>query len=147
MSHSLTKIWIHGIFRTKDSNTLIQKEFEDVLYLHIREKLETDFECQTRVINGTNDHVHVLFLLNPNYSIKEIFQGIKGESSHWINQNNFVKYNFAWQKGYAAFSVSESNMKEVERYIKDQKEHHKKRTFMEEYDIIMKKFGFVVTNR
>ncbi|OGU76742.1 MAG: hypothetical protein A2V93_06645 [Ignavibacteria bacterium RBG_16_34_14] len=125
MSHSLFKIWIHGIFGTKDRTSLIKNTFEAQLHLHIKEKLERDLDCKVRIINGTEDHIHILFLLSPNFTLKDIFHNVKGESSHWVNQSDFIKYKFAWQTGYGAFSVSESKINEVEKYIANQKEHHK----------------------
>lgn len=147
MSHSLTKIWIHGIWGTKDRISLIKSDYEKQLYDHIKDKLESELGCKVRIINGTEDHIHVLFLLNPNYSIKDIFQRMKGDSSHWINENDFTKNKFVWQTGYGGFSVSESMVKEVERYIKNQKEHHKKVTFQQEYELFMQKYGLEIINR
>jgi REP element-mobilizing transposase RayT len=141
MSHSLLKIWIHGIFGTKDRTTLIKNSFEAQLHEHIKEKLERDLDCKLRAINGTEDHVHILFLLSPNFNLKDIFQNVKGESSHWINSSDFMKNKFAWQTGYGAFSVSESMVNEVEKYIVGQKEHHKKLTYQEEVDALIKKYG------
>lgn len=141
MSHSLTKLWIHTVFGTKDRMPLIHNDFEEKLHSHIRQHLECDFGCRVRIIGGTADHVHILFLLDPNYSIKDIIKNIKGESSHWQNQQNITKLKFAWQIGYGAFSVSESNVTGVEQYIQNQKEHHKKITFMEEYEQFMRKHG------
>ena len=106
--------------------------------------MEIDLDCKLRVINGTPDHIHLLFLLGQKYSLKDIMQNIKGETSHWINQNNYVSTKFSWQIGYGAFSVSESKIKEVESYINNQKEHHKKITFKDEYKLLMKKYGFNV---
>ncbi len=82
ISHSLIKIWIHAIYGTKDKTSLIKDTFESQLHHHIKEKLEKELDCKVRNINGTEDHIHILFLLSPNYSLKEIFQKIKGESSH-----------------------------------------------------------------
>lgn len=147
MSHSLIKIWIHGVFSTKDRIPLIKATFEKKLYAHITEHLENDFDCSTRIINGTADHVHILFLMSQNFAIQEIFKNIKGESSHWINSQNIIKDKFAWQVGYGAFSVSESKVKSVEEYIRNQKEHHKKQTFADEYDVFMKKYGLNIVNR
>lgn len=147
MAHSLTKIWIHGIFGTKNREPLIKSEFKDKLHNHIKNKLEADLDCKVRTINGTENHVHILFLLSANYSIKEIFKNVKGESSHWINQSDFIKTKFAWQIGYGAFSVSESQLKKVELYIKNQNEHHKKMTFEEEYNKFMNKYNITVGNR
>ena len=147
ISHSLTKIWIHGIFSTKNREPLIKPEFETELYNHIKEKLENDFECKVRIINGVTEHVHQLFLLSPKFSIETIFKNLKGESSHWINQSNFMKQKFAWQTGYGAFSISESMVKEVERYILGQKEHHKKLSYIEEIELLIKKYGLKILNR
>lgn len=147
MPHSLTKIWIHGIFGTKDRLALIKPEFEKKLHDHIKERLEKDFECKVRAINGMKEHVHQLFLLSPKFSIEKVLKNIKGESSHWINQSNFIKQKFAWQTGYGAFSVSESMVKEVERYILNQKEHHKKMSYAEEVELLIKKYRLKIVNR
>lgn len=144
MSHSLLKIWIHGVFGTKDRTSLIYNTFEKQLHLHIKEKLENELDCKVRIINGTEDHIHLLFLLSPGFNIKNIFQNIKGESSHWINQSSLIKNKFAWQTGYGAFSVSESMVKEVEKYIDNQKEHHTKMTYEEEIKLFIKKYELKV---
>ena len=141
MSHSLAKIWIHSIFGTKLGESLIHSSIEKPLHNHIQEHLEKDFDCTVRIINGMPNHVHILFLLNVNYALKDVLKNVKGESSHWVNQNNLLKVKFAWQTGYGAFSVSESNVEKVERYIRNQKEHHRKKTFAEEYSDFMKKHG------
>jgi REP element-mobilizing transposase RayT len=141
MSHSLTKIWIHGIFGTKNRASLIKNSFEDKLHIHIKEKLETELDCKVKINNGTEDHVHILFLLSPNYSVKDILQNVKGESSHWVNQSDFIKDKFAWQTGYGAFSVSQSIVNKVEKYIANQKEHHRKKSYLEEVELFIKKYG------
>jgi putative transposase len=141
MSHSLTKIWIHAVFGTKERAPLIHQSFEEKLHEHIKHHLEDDFNCRVRVINGTADHTHLLFLLDPSHAVKDIMKNVKGESSHWVNQENLTKVKFVWQVGYGAFSVSESNVDNVEQYIRNQKEHHKKITFMEEYEEFMRKHG------
>jgi REP element-mobilizing transposase RayT len=147
MPHSLTKIWIHGVFGTKDSLPLIRKDFEKQLYQHIKEELEKELDCKVRSINGIENHLHVLFLLSPTYSIGDIFKNVKGESSHWCNQMNFTNEKFAWQIGYGAFSVSESIVKQVEEYIKNQKEHHRKISYKEEVELFIKKYGLVMVSR
>ncbi len=141
MSHSLTRLWVHGVFSTKDRVPLIHPEFESKLYHHLKEKLEKDLSCRVRIINGMPEHVHVLFLLDKNYAIKDVFKSIKGESSNWWNQSDFTRRKFAWQTGYGVFSVSESKVKQVENYIRRQKEHHKKMTYTEEVELLMKKHG------
>lgn len=141
MSHSSTKIWIHSVFSTKDRQPLIDTNVENKLYEHIRTELLNKFDCKVRKINGYFDHIHILFLMNPNYSISEILKDIKGESSHWVNFEELTIKKFAWQTGYGAFSVSESMLDKVEYYIGNQKTHHKKMTFIEEYELFLKKYG------
>lgn len=147
MSHSQTKIWIHGIIGTKDRQPYIRGQIENKIYKHIKEKLENELDCKLKTINGDKDHIHILFLMSPSFSLKDIMQNLKGETSHWINQNEMSKFNFAFQIGYGAFSVSESKVNETEKYIKNQKEHHRKLTFKDEYELFMKKNGLEIENR
>jgi putative transposase len=85
-------------------------------------------------VNGYQDHAHVLFLLNRDMSISKALQLIKGESSHWINTQEYFKENFMWQDDYWAVSISESGVKNVRKYIANQVEHHSKKSFLEEID-------------
>jgi len=142
MSHSHTKIWIHLIFGTKERTPLIDEKFEKLLYIRINDKLKTEYNSLVYAINGTKDHIHILFLQNSNFSLSDIVKNIKGESSHWINQNNFIDKKFAWQSGYGAFSISDTKEDKIIEYIKNQKEHHKKISFVEEYNLFLKKYGF-----
>ena len=147
MPHSLTKIWIHLIFGTKERAPLINESFEKKLFEHIKQIIENDFKSLVTAINGTSDHMHILMLQNQNYSIADIAKNVKGNSSHWINQNGFTNFKFAWQTGYGAFSVSESMIEDVKKYILNQKEHHKKISFAEEYKKFEEKYGLVTGNR
>jgi len=145
MAHSFTKIWIHGIFGTKDRYPLIKESFAQELYDHIYQQLEDDLNCKVRIINGMPDHIHMLFLLNRSKAIADIFKAIKGESSHWLNQQDFLKQKFTWQVGYGGFSISESAVERVENYIRNQKQHHKKMTFKQEYEQFLKNYGLLET--
>lgn len=142
MSHSYNKIWIHLIFSTKLRAQLIHPAIEKHIYAFIEGQLR-DMGCPVRIINGMPDHVHALFLLNPQKSMAEVVKQVKGSSSHFVNQSNLLSEKFAWQIGYAAFAVSESVLEKVVRYIKNQKEHHKKTTFTQEYEGFLKLHGFV----
>ena len=84
-------------------------------------------------INGMPDHVHLFIGLRPKQSLSELMKKVKGDSSKWINQQGFLKTKFSWQEGYGAFSYSKSQVPQVIRYIQNQKEHHKNKTFIEEY--------------
>lgn len=85
-------------------------------------------------INGIEDHTHCLLLLDPQQSVSTIIHSIKGESSHWVNEEKLLKIRFGWQEGYSCFSVSESLVPVVRKYISSQEEHHKKITFSEEVE-------------
>lgn len=141
MGHSFNKIWIHSIWATKDRAHLIAPGIETKVYNFISEQLN-EIGCHVRIINGMPDHIHCLFLLNPQKSIAEVIKQIKGSSSHFINQNNLIKEKFSWQTGYAAYSVSESVSDKVFDYIKNQKTHHHKKSFNEEYNDFLKIYGF-----
>ncbi len=125
MAHSMRRVWIHGVFSTKNKDSLITPDMESYVYGHIVTYLHDHFNCPVEAINGTEDHIHLLFMMNMNYSIAEIFRKIKGESSHWINEKSVLGRRFEWAVGYGAFSVSESILPNVKRYIINQKEHHK----------------------
>jgi REP element-mobilizing transposase RayT len=137
MPATLTKIWIHALFSTKNREPLIQPEFESQLRSHIISHLEREARCPVRLVNGQSDHLHLLFLLNPNRALKEVLQSIKGESSHWINAQDFLSLKFAWEKGYVAHSVSDSAIEPVELHIRRQTEYHASMTYTEECRDIM----------
>ncbi|MFQ6673720.1 MAG: IS200/IS605 family transposase [Fidelibacterota bacterium] len=139
MSHSLSRVWIHAVFGTKDRKPLLRPDFAQGVHDHIKTYLE-ELGCSVRLINGTADHVHLLFLLGHQRSISQVMKSVKSESSHWINQHDFHPAKFAWQVGYGLFSVSESGVEKVERYIEGQKEHHRNVTFREEFDYFMRKY-------
>ena len=126
MPHSFNKIWIHAIWATKERMPLIQPNIEQKTYQFISDQLREQ-GCPVRIINGMPDHIHSLFLLNPQKSIADVIKQIKGSSSHFINQNNLLDKKFAWQTGYASYSVSESVVEKVYQYIKNQKSHHLKK--------------------
>jgi putative transposase len=140
MPHSFNKIWIHAIWSTKERLPLIHPTIEKKIHQFMAEQLREQ-GCPVRIFNGMPDHIHCLFLLSPQKSIAEVIKQIKGSSSHYINQNNLIAEKFAWQTGYAAYSVSESVVDKVFQYIKNQKQHHEKKTFQQEYDEFLKVYG------
>jgi REP element-mobilizing transposase RayT len=144
MSHSLNKIWIHAIWATKFRAKLIHPNIEEQVFTYLKQQLQ-DLGCTVRIVNGMPDHVHSLFLLNRQKSIAEVIKQIKGSTSHFINQNNLISEKFAWQTGYAAFSVSESGADKVYAYIRNQKIHHKTKTSEQEYEEFLKLHGLVDT--
>jgi putative transposase len=140
MSHSLTEVWIHAVWGTKDRAPLLKSELKAELIRHIHKRIE-ELECPVRAINGAADHLHALFLLNTEKPLADVLQMTKGESAHWVNQHQFLQGKFAWQTGYGGFSVSPTMVKQVEAYIRRQEERHRKMTFQEEYERFMIMMG------
>ncbi|MBL0310223.1 MAG: IS200/IS605 family transposase [Bacteroidetes bacterium] len=137
MPHSYNKIWIHAIWSTKERQPFIHSYAEVKIYDYLKQQF-IESGCPVRIINGMPDHVHCLFLLNPQKSIAEVIKQVKGSSSHFISKNNLIPEKFSWQTGYASYSVSESVLERVYQYIKNQKPHHSKRTFEMEFDEFLK---------
>ena len=129
--HSYNKVWIHLIWGTKRREKMIPDKVQPI----IAKKLisianEKGFTLRSCHVN--EDHVHTLLDLPTNLSIEQIAKLLKGISSHWINEDKIISQPFKWCKGYAVFSVSESGINKVVRYIQNQKEHHRQKTFLEE---------------
>lgn len=141
MSHSFNKIWIHAIWATKERMPLIDSKSEIKIHDYMRKQF-VEIDCPVRIINGMPDHIHCLFLLSSQKSIAEIIKQIKGSTSHFVNEKNLISEKFVWQTGYAAYSVSESQLEKVFQYVKNQKQHHLKQTFQQEYDEFLKLYGF-----
>ncbi len=120
MPHSYYSVWIHAVFATKDRKPLIKPEIENHLYGCLYREFST-MDCSLKIVNGLSDHVHCLFTLSPQKSLSEVIKHIKGLSSHFINQQFATNEKFTWQKGYAAFSVSDSRIEVVCKYIREQK--------------------------
>ena len=141
MPHSFNKIWIHAIWSTKDRQPLIHSSVEAKIHNYLSQHLK-EIGCPVKAINGMPDHIHALFMLNPQRSIAEVIKQVKGNSSHFINQNNIISLKFAWQSGYAAYSVSESVIDKIYYYIQNQKVHHQKKSFQQEYQEFLRLYGF-----
>jgi len=135
------KIWVHLVWSTKNRQPILTADIREKVFDHIRENA-IDKDIYIDFINGYNEHVHCLISLGSGENIDKILMLLKGESSHWINKNKIFKKKFGWQHEYFAVSVSESSVKRVRDYIKNQEEHHKKRSFQEEYNEFMRKYGF-----
>ncbi len=140
MPHSYNKIWIHAIWASKERVPMIHGHIEQRVHDFISAQLREQ-GCSVRIINGMPDHVHCLFLLSPQKSIAEVIKQVKGSSSHFINQNNLIEEKFAWQTGYAAYSVSESIVEKVFQYIQNQKLHHQKKSSQQEFEEFLKLYN------
>ena len=137
-----TKVMIHFIWTTKNRMPIISKDLKPLLLSHIKENsiLKQIF---IDTLNCVEDHIHLLISLGTEQKISKIAMLIKGESSFWINKQKIIKQKFEWQDEYIALSVSESAIDKVRQYIMNQVEHHKKKTFMQEYEEFLKLHGFM----
>ncbi len=132
MAQSLAKIYIHVIFHTKVDSPTIGKEHINRMHQYVG-KLVNTTGCQVLCVGGTENHVHALVMFSKTETVAHLIEEMKRNSSRWIKTLSPVYEKFAWQGGYAAFSVSQSQVDKVVRYINKQEEHHKKQSFREEY--------------
>ena len=139
------KIWIHAVWSTKNREKLLNKAIRASVFDHIHQNA-LEKEIYMDCVNGHSEHIHCLFRLMNDQSVSKVMQLIKGESSFWINKENLTKTKCQWQKEYFAVSVSESLVGKVRNYISNQDAHHGKKTFQQEYDEFIEKYGFQVYN-
>ncbi len=138
MSHTSGNILLHFIFSTRGRRPLIGPEFRQDLFAYLG-GIVRSLDGTALAINGASDHVHMLVRIRPAQSAAEIARVVKTNSSRWAREK--WKPDFAWQTGYGVFSVSESNVGAVSKYIAGQEEHHKKHSFQEEFVAFLKKHG------
>ena len=139
MTNTYTQIHIHAIFAVQKRIGLIQNEWRDELYKYITGIIQVH-NHKLLAINGMPDHIHIFFGMGPTQSLSDLMQDVKGSSSGWINKQKFCQGRFEWQEGYGGFSYSRSQVSSVIHYIQNQEKHHRKRTFLEEYEDFLKKF-------
>ena len=135
------RIWIHMVWATKDRKPYLIDGVREKVFMHIKEYAQAK-DIHLDHINGYVEHVHCLLSLNSDQNIATIANLLKGESSFWVNKNKLTKEKFGWQDEYFAASVSHSQIDVVRRYIRNQEEHHRKRTFQQEYEEFISKFEF-----
>ena len=140
MPNTYSQIYLHYIFSPKYRQALIKVEFEEELYKYIA-GIINNLDQQLISINGMSDHCHLLVRLRPSLAPSKFIQAVKTNSSRWINEKKFFKHRFNWQTGGGIFSVSHRNVPELISYIENQKEHHKKSSFREEYLEFLNSYG------
>jgi len=135
------RVWIHAVWRTKNSERSFTKAIRAQVLGHIRKNAK-DKQIYIDRLNGDSDHLHCLFGLNADLTIAKTLQLIKGEASHWINKEKITPTRFEWADEYYAVSVSEADLDRVRAYIDNQEEHHQKRTYAGEVEEFLEKYGF-----
>jgi REP element-mobilizing transposase RayT len=128
---SLAKVYVHGVFSTRNREPVLDDTWRDELF-HVLGGTANNLGCQSLIVGGVANHVHVLFQLGRTIAIADAVGKIKSTSSAWVNQTRGLTTPFHWQTGYAVFSVSQSNLEAVRDYIRRQPEHHAKETFQDE---------------
>jgi putative transposase len=131
MPQSLAKVYLHVIFSSKNRVPVLLDDWRDELF-RVMGGTANNLGCQSLIVGGTNDHVHMLIQLGRTITMADAIGKIKSTSSAWVNQNHAPATPFHWQAGYAVFSVSQSSVEAVREYIRRQPEHHAKKSFQDE---------------
>jgi len=139
MAGTFSQIYIQIVFAVKGRQNLIAREWKDSLHKYMS-GIITGKEQKAIIVNGMPDHIHAFVGLNPSMKISDLVRDIKNNSSKFINEQGLASRKFAWQEGYGAFSYSHSHIGNVYNYILRQEEHHRKKSFKEEYLALLKKF-------
>jgi putative transposase len=136
---SYVRNWLHCVWGTKNKVQVIKGKMGYDIIEHIRSNAKAK-DIYIDFINGYSDHIHCLISLSPDQQLSKVVQLIKGESSFWINRNNITNNKFEWAVEYFAVSVSVSHLTRVREYIKNQEEHHRKKTWDEEYAEFLREY-------
>ena len=139
MANTYTQIHIQCVAAVKYRKSLINRVWKEALHKYITGIVQNNGNKMI-AINSMPDHLHFLFGCRPNQSVSDLMQMVKGDSSEWINNNKMCRSKFRWQEGFGAFSYSKSQIPIVANYIHNQEEHHRKKTFLEEYEELLNEF-------
>lgn len=140
MGQSLSQLYVHLTFGTKERYPFISEQIEPQLHSFMGGILKNK-ESPALKINSVPDHVHILFRLSKNYALAKVVEVVKKQSSKWLKTKGVT--GFTWQIGYGAFSVSSSKVETVIKYISNQKQHHKTKTYKEEVEEFIKKYDII----
>jgi putative transposase len=147
MSQSLVKNLVHLVYSTKHRKSWISKDKQEALWAY-QAGIFHNWDSPALVIGGVEDHLHALFSLSKNHALKKIVEEVKKSSSKWMKTDEGTgNQAFQWQSGYAAFSVSQSNVDQVRKYIEEQAEHHRTMTFQEELRELFRRHGIEFDER
>jgi REP element-mobilizing transposase RayT len=138
MAHTYSNLLVHALFSTKNRAPLLDAELKPELFPYMG-GIVAQLRGKPLLIGGPKDHVHLLFVLPCSLSVADLMEKVKANSSKWVKNRWRNRCHFAWQTGYTAFSVSQSNLESVKRYIASQETHHRRITFQEEILAFLKK--------
>jgi REP element-mobilizing transposase RayT len=147
MPQSHAQIWLHIVFSTKDRRPYLRNESFRAEMCRMLAHHVQQLQCTSVSVNGHEDHVHLLAGLSRTVTVAKLVEKIKTETSRWAKEVENGSSIFAWQSGYGAFSVSHSMLQAVDKYIRNQAEHHAKMTFRDEYRKLCSKHGIEIDER
>ncbi len=139
MAGTFSQIYIQYVFAVKGRENLLQKPWREDVFKYITGIIKGKHQ-KPIIVNGVADHVHAFVGIRPAMNISDLVRDIKNNSSNFINEQKFLKGKFSWQEGYGVFSYAHSQIDSVFQYIAKQEEHHKHKTFKEEYISFLEKF-------
>lgn len=139
MPNTYSQIYLQFIFAVKGRDAIISEDWEDELYKYITGIVQNTGN-KMLAINGVSDRIHFVIGYNPNTRIPDLIREIKKASNKFIKEKRFVRSNFQWQEGYGVFSYSKSHLDAVIKYVQNQKTHHAKRTFRDEYFDLLNRY-------
>jgi len=140
MADTYTQFYVHLVFSPKNRNALIQKIWKNDLEKYITGIVQNNGH-KMLAIGSMSDHIHIFLDYNVNQLIPKLVEQIKTSSNDWIKKNQLSRFKFEWQKGYGAFSYSRSQLNTVINYVLNQEEHHRKKSFREEYFELLREYG------
>jgi REP element-mobilizing transposase RayT len=139
MANTYSQIFIQVVFAVKGRRSLIQSEWKEELYKYICGVVNGKKE-KVYAIGGVSDHIHILVSIKPNILLSDLVRDIKCNSSKWINERQYVIGKFQWQQGFGAFSYTHWHLDTIINYINNQEDHHKKKSFKDEYLEFLEQF-------
>jgi putative transposase len=146
MANTYTQLNVHAVFSVKGRDNFLGDKIRPEIFKYISGILKNINQFPLAV-NGYKDHVHMFFEMQPDKTLSDIIKIVKANSSKWISENKMIPGNFEWQKGYSGFTYSRSQRNNVINYIMKQEEHHRKKTFREEYLELLELFGIEFDHR
>ena len=134
-----TQMYVHIVFAVANKQALLKQDFRKEVFKYISGIIRSK-KCKSIIVNGVDDHIHILLGLHHTMSVTEIVRDVKRSSSIFIREQKFTPFKFSWQEGYGAFTYGRSQIENVYKYIENQEEHHKKKTFKQEYIEFLEKY-------
>ncbi|RPH34499.1 MAG: IS200/IS605 family transposase [Bacteroidales bacterium] len=139
MAGTYSQIYIQVVFAVNGRQNILQKPWREEVFKYMAGIIKGKNQ-KSIIVNGVSNHVHLFIGLKPSMALSDLVRDLKNNSSNFINSQKFVRGKFSWQEGFGSFSYSQSQIENVYQYILKQEEHHRKRTFKEEYIEFLKQF-------